>query len=296
MPVTRDGTLRLGDGRTIAYSQYGLPTGRPVVYCHGVPSSRAEGDLNVDDDVVTSLGLLIVVPDRPGLGGSDFQPNRRIIDWPRDVAELATLLGFETFAVVGSSGGAPYAAACGALLPDRVQTVGIVGGLAPADAPGMLSSLSGPLRLMFVLGRRAPVVLQGLLRLNLAAAKSSSARSRARMEAWAPEPDRVLLGRPEIRDAFTACFTGACRQGTKGAALDIRLVASPWGFDPGLVRRPVLLWHGERDRNVPVAHGRYLAGAFPDCRAAFYTDDAHLSVPFHHQRDIFGALAAVAAA
>jgi len=48
----------------------------------------------------------------------------------------------------------------------------------------------------------------------------------------------------------------------------------------------VLLWHGELDRHVPVAAGRYLTSAFPNCRATFYPEDAHLSVPLNHQEEI----------
>jgi pimeloyl-ACP methyl ester carboxylesterase len=70
------------------------------------------------------------------------------------------------------------------------------------------------------------------------------------------------------------------------------LIARPWGFDLAAVNVPVLLWHGERDRNVPVASGRYLAGALPNCRPTFYVNDAHLSVPLNHQAEIFGGLAA----
>jgi hypothetical protein len=51
-----------------------------------------------------------------------------------------------------------------------------------------------------------------------------------------------------------------------------------------------MLWHGERDDNVPVAAGRYLASALPDCRATFYADEAHLSVWLRRRRDILSAL------
>ncbi len=54
---------------------------------------------------------------------------------------------------------------------------------------------------------------------------------------------------------------------------------------------PVALWHGERDRNVPVAHGRYLAGVIPGCRATFYPADAHLSTFVNHRREFLAALA-----
>jgi hypothetical protein len=56
-------------------------------------------------------------------------------------------------------------------------------------------------------------------------------------------------------------------------------------------RSPVFLWHGELDRNVPVVAGRHLASAIPNCRATFYPQDAHLSVPFNHLEEIFRVLA-----
>jgi uncharacterized protein YdeI (YjbR/CyaY-like superfamily) len=47
-----------------------------------------------------------------------------------------------------------------ALIPSRVRVVGVLGGVAPADAPGFSSSMSGPLRMMFGLGRSAPALLR----------------------------------------------------------------------------------------------------------------------------------------
>jgi pimeloyl-ACP methyl ester carboxylesterase len=248
--------------------------------------------LIVNSATASALGLRVIVPDRPGMGHSQSQTGRRIVDWPNDVVDLAAALGLETFAVLGSSGGAPYAAACGALIPSRVRVIGVLGGVAPADAPGFLSSMSGPLRMMFRLGRSAPAVLRILFRLNLRAVRRGGLRAGERMARWAPEPDRILLQRAEVSGGFMACFEEACRQGPAGPAEDISLIARPWGFDLDAVKVPVLLWHGELDRNVPVTAGRYLASVFPNCRATFYAEDAHLSVPLNHQEEILGALAA----
>jgi pimeloyl-ACP methyl ester carboxylesterase len=286
----REVTLR--DGRTLAFAEYGDPSGAPIVYCHGAPSSRVEGDLSIDDASVRALGLRVIVPDRPGVGRSHARVGRRIVDWPNDVVDLAAALGLDTFAVLGSSGGAPYAAACGALIPSRVCVVGVLGGVAPAEAPGYWTAMSGPLRLMFRLGRSAPAVLRLLFRLNLRAIRRGGARAADRMAAMAPEPDRILLQRPEVSSGFMACFEEACRQGPAGPAQDMGLIARPWGFDLAAVKAPVLLWHGELDRNVPVSGGRYLAGAFPNCRATFFAEDGHLSVPLNHHDEIFGAMAA----
>lgn len=287
--------VRLRDGRTLAFAEHGSAAGAPVVYCHGVPSARVEADLIVNAATAVSLGLRIIVPDRPGMGYSDGKPDRRIVDWPDDVLDLANALRLDSFAVLGSSGGAPYAAACAVRLPNRVRVVGLLGGVAPTDAPGVMAALSAPLRMTLRLARFAPTLLRGLFRLQLRALRRGRAAASERMSSWAPEPDRTLLQRAEIRDGFMACFEEACRQGPGGPVADLALIARPWGFDLADVKVPALLWHGERDRNVPVAAGRYLAGAIPQCRATFYPDDAHLSVPLNHQHEIFGALAAAAA-
>jgi pimeloyl-ACP methyl ester carboxylesterase len=288
--------IRLRDGRVLAYAEYGNPRGQPIIHCHGAPSSRVEGHLILPDPAVAELNVRLIVPDRPGIGRSDFQPGRQIVDWPNDVLELATALQLEKFAVLGESGGAPYAAACGARIPDRVQAIGLLGGVAPFDAPGVVAALSGPLRMMFRLARSAPPILGGLFRLNLQAMRGGGKRGIDRMAATFPEPDRsLLLQHPEVGHLFMACFQEACRQGTRGPVWDMGLIARPWGFDLAALDLPVLLWQGERDGNVPATHGRYLAGAIPNCRATFYPDEAHLSLPVNHHREILNALVGAAA-
>jgi pimeloyl-ACP methyl ester carboxylesterase len=284
--------LRLRDGRTLAYAEYGRPDGQPIIYCHGSPSSRVEGDLFLQPATLGELGLRIIVPDRPGIGRSDFQRGRRIVDWPKDVEQVADALHLDSFAVIGESGGSPYAAACAALLPGRVKALGLIGCLAPPDAPGAQAALSTPLRIMFRLGRFAPRLLKALFTVNLKMIARGGEKAGDRMAASFPEPDCRLLKRREIRDGFMACFSEACHRGPDGAVWDVGLLARPWGFDLSTIAVPSHVWHGEHDGNVPVLHGRYLASAIPNCRATFYPDDAHLSVPLNHHREILGALVA----
>ena len=292
MTEPSDRRITLRDGRALAYLERGDPAGSPVVYCHGVPSSRVEVDVHDHAKTLAALGVRLIVPDRPGVGYSDAQPNRTVADWADDVGDFASRLGLESFAVVGASGGAPYALACGARLRNRVRVVGIIGGIAPPEAAGVLATFSAPLRIMFRLGRRAPRLLNWLFRLNLRAVRRGGDRAGARMAAMAPEPDRTLLQQPRMQRAFMACFEEACRQGTSGPTTDVAAVAGPWGIDLAAIDVPVLLWHGVRDGNVPVACGRYLAQAIPGCQATFYPDDAHLSVPANHGGDIFAAIVA----
>jgi pimeloyl-ACP methyl ester carboxylesterase len=60
--------LRLPDGRTLAWSRWGPPTGRPVLLCTGAGMS---GSLGFGLDAVPALGLQLLGIDRPGLGRSD---------------------------------------------------------------------------------------------------------------------------------------------------------------------------------------------------------------------------------
>ena len=82
--------------------------------------------------------------DRPGYGLSTFREDRRLVDWPVDVAQLADHLGIEQFSVMGISGGGPHAAVCAALLAERVQRAAIVSGVGPLSDPraaeGMMTS------------------------------------------------------------------------------------------------------------------------------------------------------------
>lgn len=288
MSAANPGRIRLPDGRSLAYADYGNRLGNPIVRCHGAPSCRLEGALLAQ--AADDLGVRVVVPDRPGMGQSDFQRARRIEHWPSDVAHLATALGLERFAVLGVSGGAPYALACAVHLPDRVTSVGLVSAVAPFDAPGTFAALKGPARAMYQLARHAPWLLRGLLLLMRRAAGSSSAAS-GRMAASFPEADQRVLQRSEVRAHFGNVFREAMRQGTRGAARDMELIAHPWGFDLAGVRVPVLLWQGEQDGNVPAAHGRYLIDALPNCRGTVYADEAHLSLFVNRHREILSALA-----
>src|SRR5437762_13920398 len=81
---TRQG-MQLADGRTLAFDEYGTATGFPVVYMHGTPGARIEWLMFGTDDMARAANVRLIVPDRPGIGLSEFQPDRKISDWPDDV-------------------------------------------------------------------------------------------------------------------------------------------------------------------------------------------------------------------
>lgn len=87
------------------------------------------------DEPARGRRVRVLAPNRPGIGRSDPYPLPLVASYADDVAMLADLLEMDQFAVIGHSGGAPFALACGALLPDRVTAVSTVAGIGPLDNP-----------------------------------------------------------------------------------------------------------------------------------------------------------------
>ncbi len=290
MPTQADTQIQLKDGRTLAFAGYGDPQGRPVLHFHGTPSSRLEGSLPLVDESATRLGIRLLIPDRPGMGDSDFQPGRTLLDWPADMLELADALGLERFAVVGLSGGGPYAAACAYRIPQRLTTAGIVSGVSPLNVPHVFEGMDRSDRQMFGLAGRAPWLLRLVLWYTAHELCRNPDRALARMAVELSAPDRAVLAEGDIKEAFIRTSLEAFRHGTRGATWDCVLFAHPWGFRPQDIRMPVYLWHGEADTTCPIAMGRYMAGAIPDCNAHLIPQEGHYSLIARHYEEVLTAL------
>lgn len=288
LPGRPDNVTRLADGRLLGYSDFGDPSGTPIMLFHGFPGSRLEAVLG--HDAATRAGVRLICPDRPGMGLSAFLPRRSILDWPRDVADLADALGLPRFGVGGVSGGGPYAAVCALRLADRLTGAAIISGVAPFDAPDATQGMNGMNRVMFTLARRAPVLARLPMLLFQIAARSPQ-RAIDRMIGSLPETDRAIMRRPAVRAAFADDLAEAFRAGGRGPAWELVLYSRPWGFRLEDIGMEVHLWQGEADTNVPPSMGRYQAGAIPNCRATFFPGEGHLLL-VDRMDEILGAMAA----
>jgi pimeloyl-ACP methyl ester carboxylesterase len=288
MPQT-ECRIRLADGRRLGLAEYGDPAGRPLFYCHGCPASRLEAALL--DRAARKQRVRVVAADRPGFGLSDFQPGRRIGSWPGDVIELADALGIERFAIVGVSGGGPYALACAWKIPQRLTGVGVVCGLGPLTESWSTAEMLWNRRLILGLARRAPP----LLRLISALAIYPVLRRRPAviLSVMARTPvvaDRRVLLRPEVRQALLASIPESVRAGLRGVLYELSLYTREWDFRPEEIAMPVELWHGDADPIIPVAHANALVKRLPRVRSAILAGEGHFSLPLDHMESILSAL------
>ena len=256
----------------------------PVFYFHGFPGSRLEAALL--DEAGRSLGVRVIGVDRPGYGCSDPSHGRRFADWARDVASLADALNISRFAIIGVSGGGPYALSTAVHLAHRVRTVAIVCGLGPLSAGSGRAAMAPVRRFACRLLRLAPwliPLLSGAMGRRLARDPEGVFRY---LLARVPAPDRKTLAKPENRALLQASFTEAIRCGSAGIASDALLYLSEWDFTPRATRVPVTLWHGELDETVPASMSRELAEALPRAQLKLFPEEGHYSLPFRYHREI----------
>jgi len=285
--VTEAGsTILLSDGRRLGFAEYGNPSGTPVFYCHGMPGSRLQRHPN--EEVLLAAGVRLIVADRPGCGLSTFQPRRRLLDWPADMAQLADTLGIDRFAVVGVSGGGPHALACAYAMPSRLSGVAILSSPAPLNHRGALKDWGRYARLGLRIAALSPSLFYAVLWCFGNPARDPVAfwtTGVANLSA----ADHRILGQPDLLSVLIEDTREALRQGLRGYWWDLVLLAKPWGFSPSGIALPVHLWHGEADTVVPVSMGRALATSIPRCHSRFLPGEGHLLV-YDHLADIFATL------
>lgn len=279
--------IRLTDNRTLAYAEYGDPGGKPVFFFHGMPGSRF---FRPPDEVTTQMGVRLSTVDRPGYGLSDFQPCRRILDWPGDIAQLADHLGLDKFAVAGHSGGGPYVLACAYALPERITAASILSGPSPVDAPGATQNMTALNRFGLSTGRFIPWPLwRILIWVFYHRRRDDPAANMARGTGHRPSADEVHVSRPEIRDACIQSEVEAFKPGLRGLAWDSRLLTRPWGFRLEDIKVPVYLWHGTADDQTTVEMARFLSSQIPNCHAIFCEGEGHMLL-FSHWQEILTQL------
>lgn len=285
MSPSAENEIWLGDGRRLAYCEYGATGGAPAFFFHGWPGSRL--DFGPNDAAATEAGVRVIAVDRPGIGRSDPQPGRRVLDWPGDVAELADSLGVGRFAVLGFSFGGAFARACAYSLPERVVRAGLVSCLGPVDDPNAKRGMRAPTRYGLAAARISPLLARPMVWFTARQALGGKMIDRLSRSMSAPDAD--VLRRPDVRDGLGRSIVESFRQGIAPAAWDGVAVARGEGFRLDDIRAEVVIWHGEQDRNDPVEMARVQERRLPHVRAVYYSDEGHL-IFYSRVREILSEL------
>jgi pimeloyl-ACP methyl ester carboxylesterase len=240
------------------------------------------------------------------------------------VQDFASSLGLERFAILGASGGGPYALACAKQIPkEKLTAVGVLAGAAVWDKGIRTKGVPWYARV----GYFGANYCQGLLRLVTAAlvgiarwvmtrkwverkidgvleaaVKAKVAREKRESEDRESE-EGVLISKegeggnelPPVRttarrrEGFMGLFFEGFAQGTAELVREAKLLTNDWGFrfeDVSYDR--VLVWHGSKDVNAPVERIRVMVEQIPHCVLREF-DESHFGMG-HHCEEILDEL------
>jgi pimeloyl-ACP methyl ester carboxylesterase len=266
-PLTRE--LQLPDGRNITYCMYGPEDGAPVMFQFGTPGTRFLAPDRII--AIDAVGVRVLVPDRPGYGGSTRLPGRSVAQVAEDVTVLVDRLGWDRFAVWGGSGGAPHALACAAQMGDRVTRCASVVGPAPFDADGLdwFDGMSRGNVEEFTRARSGEVayrpLVEQLARDAVAAVEHGDPPVSDEYEL--PEADRTALAQQVDAPGHLLRTQMAFSGGIDGWIDDAIAFTREWGFDITSIRAPVSIWYGPDDVLCPRRHTDWLVSHIPGAEA-----------------------------
>ncbi len=257
---------------------------------HGTPGGRLTSHPSVPL-AAERLGCCVITFDRPGYGDSDPQPGRTVADVVPIASLLADVVKADTFGVYGISGGGPHALACAALLPDRVTRVASLVGVAPFDAlvgrwtAGMTQSNIDE----FAAAVSGVEAIGAMVTPAVEAMRVDPSLIGDALRDDLPPADVAFLDDATASTPFLAMTAAGVAGGAAGWIDDDLAFVAPWGFDPTTITVPTLIWAGEADTLVPVAHAHWLHDAISGSTLVTVPGGGHLGA-FPIQERVLGWL------
>lgn len=272
--------FELSSGRKISWLKIGKVDGFPVFYFHGTPGSAWEAI--VFDAAAQAQNVQLICPDRPGIAGSDFVHGRKVVDWARDVNQMAEELGFKEFSLLGWSGGAPHALLTAAELLPRVRALGLLG--PQGHTTSLQSRLEDKLALPF------HNIIRALTRLGNVGTKLVGSSFQIDDLSRRKRRDHRLY-----QNVFTHSLRRGLSAGVHGTVSDSAALAGDWGLPMEMVidrfleakpPLPITIWQGDKDVWVNPAVTKQLAKALPNCRLIEDPYGTHLQVLLDHTYEV----------
>lgn len=267
----REGTITLGDGRTVGFADYGTPGQIAVLSCHGGPGCRIEPEIIAGQAAAANLRLIGI--DRPGYGLSTARPGRTIAGWVPDALAVMDHLQIDRFISVGQSTGGAYALALAAM-SDRV--IGAVACCALSDMKRAdLKALMPDTVVWNAPDREAAKAIVAAQMMGEDGSKITVHTGGVPL----PESDRAFFADPVTRDWWIRCIPEWVRQGLDGFTDDRIADGGGWDtFDVTSITCPVSVIHGGSDNFAPPANAYHTAAIVPGATLRIFDPLGHFSI------------------
>ncbi|MDP2934085.1 MAG: alpha/beta hydrolase, partial [bacterium] len=213
---------------------------------------------------------------------SDFRPGWTILEYARDMADLADHLNIGSFGAIGLSGGGPTLMASAFAIPDHLDcVVDLACGMPVYADPEMVKHLGTMDRFYAKLGTRLPLTLFkipfSLLGIMQKIMKSPKSFVKMFDSSLCPA-DKEIFKLPDMQYLFMRDFQELFRHGAKGPAYDAQTVYKQWGFNLSDINIHIEVFQGAADKFVPPKFSEYLVKNAKNVRLNLLEGQGH----FYH--------------
>lgn len=289
-------TVKLSDGRHIAYRERGVPKAKSnckIIIVHGFGSSK-DMNFQVPQELIEELGIYFLLYDRAGYGESDPNPKRSVKSEALDIQELADQLQLgPKFYVIGVSMGSYPIWSCLKYIPERLAGVAMVVPVINYRWPSFPDSLTRedyrrPLvKLLYWVAKYTP----GLLHWSVT-------------RKWFPSPsvmeEKPVFFNKRVMEALkkTEGFPMLTKERLRERSVfntlrnDFLVCYGDWDFDPMELTSPfpqnqncVHIWQGYEDKIVPFELQRCISKKLPWIQYHEVADGGHLLVHYNGLRE-----------
>ncbi len=266
------------DGRVFGVAEFGPPTAeKTVLWFHGTPGARRQipepaRRYALEHDV------RVIGMDRPGVGWSTAHLYHRLAEYSEDLSVALDHLEVDRFTVAALSGGAPYALAAAHAFPDRVPTLGILGGVVPSGGEdgvsgGLVGFATRWKPLLPLMSEPAGAMLTALVRV----ARPVGSFALDLYARFSPPGDQAVLSTPEHKEMFLDDLSTNGGHSMRAVVYDGILFTRYWGFSVRDITAKVTWWQGDDDNIVPLAHAQHIVPLFPNAELRIIVGGGHLS-------------------
>ncbi|UTP40210.1 LuxR C-terminal-related transcriptional regulator [Phenylobacterium sp. LH3H17] len=250
-PVADAPTVRsivLGDGRRLAYRDYGDPDGRAILSFHeGLGSSLMPPGTH---GLARELGLRIISAERPGFGQSDPRPDYSFDGVAQDMVELCDRLELRKLQIGALLSGAPSALQTAIRLGSRVTQVHLYSGRPPRRLENAPRSALAQFRARIESNPWVVETLFAVLRLRNSPAQVEKVVRRS--IAHSPSDRAFVEAHPEVLPFISAYVAEALARTSRGPADEVRAFRRGQNQTISALRAPLVVWHGAEDVMAPL--------------------------------------------
>jgi len=271
-------TLSLYDGSELEYTEYGDPSGIPILYFHSIIHSRQT--FNPFSDFIETHGLRIIAPERPGFGATSLPKRISHTAFANNIKQLTEHLGLEKFYVLGEGNGGAFALACAAILPDQVIRASVVACVPdknfdhvrevhPFERQLHRIKQKASAKLLFTLGKVILKVLSKhdyLLRL---------------MSSYYCPSDWTIVQSSAYRQLYQESMRNTLDHNTKGFVEDYFARIHPWDFQTQNILSHIDIWHGDSDTYTKIESAKAIADSIPN-HTTYFLENHGYCIFFSH--------------